>query len=120
MKKLGLILSFMLFIGGWEVLAQCKDIKIPRGQVSTVVKGLTTKNNLCYRIRARPGQKIKLHLNSNDARVKFSLSEDYYDADFTAEDVRDWEGELGNVNAYLISVGGGKAKTPFTLEVTIQ
>jgi hypothetical protein len=49
-----------------------------------------------------------LHLASADKRVTFSLSEDYYGSDFTVRDVRDWEGETGNVDAYLISIGGGR------------
>jgi hypothetical protein len=121
MKKILLILSLGLLTGATEARArQCKDIHIPRGRISTAVKGVTTKGYACYRIRARYGQKITLHLASPDRHVTFSLTEDYYDADFTAEDVRDWEGGVGNVDAYLISVGGGKRGSPFTFEVTIR
>lgn len=122
MKKILFILSLVLLAGASEAWAQkCKDIRIPRGQFSTSVKGLTTKNFVCYRIRAAVGQKITLRLTSADKRVKFSLAEDYFDADFTAEDVKFWEGEVGNVDAYLISVGGsGKAGSAFTLDVKIK
>ena len=121
MKKMLLILSFVLLFGAAEAFSQCKDIRIPRGRVSTTVKGITNKNYQCYRIRARDGQRITLHLASRDRRVTFSLREDYFDADFTAYEVRDWEGETGNVDAYLISVGSDTAKgAAFTLEVTIR
>ena len=121
MKKLLLIVSFILLFGAAEALAQCKDIRIPRGQISTIVKGVINKNYQCFRIRARDGQRITLHLASRDQRVKFSLREDYDDSDFTAYDVRDWEGETGNTDTYLISVGSETAKgAAFTLEVTIR
>ena len=120
MNKLILILSFVLIFGASEAWAQCRDIRIPRGRISTVVKGVTAKGYLCYRIRARDNQKITLHLSSAEKSVTFSLRQDYYDADFTAESVRDWTGKIGDVDAYLIAVGGGRAKTPFTLEVTIK
>ena len=122
MRKIMLILSLVLFIGAAEAFAQCKDIRIPRGRISTTVKGTSNgdRNYPCYRIRARAGQKITLHLASPDKRVTFSLRQDYYDADFTADSVRDWEGSTGDVDAYLISVGGGKRGSPFTLEVTIR
>lgn len=99
---------------------QCHDIRIPRGQISTVVNGLTIRKYICYRVRARPGQLITLHLTSPDPKVKFSLNEDYYDSDFTAEDVRDWQGEVGNVNAYLMMVGGGRIGSRFKIELTIR
>lgn len=120
MKKLLITMAFVLLFGASEAWAQCKDIRIPRGRTSTSVKSLTTKNYVCYRIRARSGQKITLHLSSPDKRVTFSLTQDYYDADFTAESVRDWEGGVGDVDAYLVSVGGGKTGSAFTLEVTIR
>ncbi len=120
MKRLLLLSSFVLIVGVSEAWGQCKDIRIPRGQISTTLKGLSKKTNDCYRLRARAGQKIILHLAAADKRVTFSLSEDSYDADFTAQNVRDWEGETGNVDAYLISVGGGKRGAAYTLEVTIK
>lgn len=121
MKKILLILSFVLLFGAAEATAQnCKDVRIPRGKYSVAVKGMTTGNNVCYRVRASGDQTITLQLNSADKRVKFSLFEDYFDSDFTAENVRYWQGGLGNVDSYLVYVSGAKAKTPFTLEVTIR
>lgn len=121
MKKILLILSFVLLFGASEAFSQCKEIRIPRGRISTTVSGTVNKNYKCYRIRARAGQRIMLHLASRDRRVLFSLREDYDDSDFTAYDVRDWEGETGNVDTYLISVGSDTAKNAaFTLEVTIR
>lgn len=120
MKKILILLAFVLLVGVSESAAQCKDIRIAHGRISTTVKGISTKDYPCYRIRARAGQKITLHLASADKRVTFSMREDYYDSDFTAADVRDWEGETGNVDAYLISIGGGRKGSAFTLEVTIR
>ena len=122
MKKVLLVVSFVLLFGVAEAWAQkCRDIRIPRGRTSTIVSGVVNKNYTCYRIRARDGQRITLHLAARDRRVSFSLREDYEDADFTAYEVRDWEGETGNVDAYLISVGSDTAsRAAFTLEVTIR
>ena len=122
MKKILLVLSIVLIVGASELWAQCRDIRIPRGRISTVVKGFTTKDRLCYRVRARFGQKITLHLASPERRVNFSLFEDYYDSGFTANSVREWQGELSNTDTYLIYVGGDgvKPRTPFTLELTIR
>lgn len=121
MKKILLITSLVLLFGVSEAWAQCRDIRIPRGRTSTTVSGVVNKNYKCYRIRARGGQRITLHLAARDRGVTFSLREDYYDSDFTAYEVRDWEGETGNVDAYLISVGSDRAKgAAYTLEVTIR
>ena len=121
MKKLLLIISFVLLFGAAEAFSQCKDIRIPRGRISTTVSGIVNKNYKCYRLRARDGQRISLNLAARDRRVTFSLREDYYDADFTAYEVREWEGETGNVDTYLISVGSDRAtRAAFTLEVTIR
>jgi len=110
----------ILFLGGAAYSQGCRDIRFAKGRSSAVVTGATVKGYLCYRIRARQGQTITMHLDSADPKVKFSLTEDYFDADFTAQDVRDWEGQPGNVDAYLISVGGGRAGRPFSLSVAIR
>jgi len=116
------IVGFLMILGCFAAASwsQCHDIRIPRGQISTVVNGTTIRKYICYRVRARPGQLITLHLTSPDPKVKFSLSEDYYDADFTAEDVRDWQGEVGNVDAYLMTVGGGRTGSRYKIELTIK
>ena len=61
MRKRNLILMACLFLfclaDSSEASAQCKDIRIPRGQISTTVKGVTAKKYACYRIRARAGKK---------------------------------------------------------------
>ena len=62
--------------------AQCRDVRFGKGHFSTTISGATAKQNTCYRIRAKTSQLITLHLDATDPKTTFSLSEDYYDADF--------------------------------------
>ncbi|MFL6374176.1 MAG: hypothetical protein ACJ73D_05880 [Pyrinomonadaceae bacterium] len=120
MKKLLMMIGITVMLTGAAYSQGCRDIRFAKGHSSAVVDGLTTKHYVCYRIRARSGQTITLHLDSPDPKVKFSMTQDYFDADFTAEDVRDWEGQTGDVDGYLISVGGSRAGTKFSLSVAIR
>jgi len=120
MRKTLFIVLFVLIAGAATALAQCRDVRIARGRISTVVSGVTAKKGPCYRIRAKRGQTITIHLAAANRGVHFFMTEDYYDAGFTAENVRDWEGQLGNVNAYIVGVEGPRPALPFKLEVTIR
>jgi hypothetical protein len=120
MKRPVIFVSIVILFLVGNALSQCRDIRIPKGQISTVVKGVTQSKYPCYRIRAKFGQKITLHLSSPSQKTRFSLSEDHYDSGFVAEDIRDWEGKLGDVNAYLVTVGGSRPGTLFKLELTLR
>ena len=120
MKRLFLLSVTILLLTGAAYSQKCQDIRFARGRTSTIVNGVTSRGYLCYRVRAKSGQSITMHLDSPDPKVKFSLRQDYYDADFTAQDVRDWEGETGDVDAYLVSIGGSKAARKFSLSVVIH
>ncbi len=109
-----------IFLAAICASAQCRDVRFGKGHFSTTISGATAKQNTCYRIRAKTSQLITLHLDATDPKTTFSLSEDYYDADFTADSVRDWQGHTGNVDAYMIMVGGGKRGTPYKLTVSIK
>src|SRR5258706_4138731 len=91
------ILALMLLGAGEARSQQCKRIAFERGQTSAVLKGeVTAVHPVCFKLRARNGQRLVAHLTSPGRRVRFSVSPDYFDADFLADavDVTDWKGVL--------------------------
>ena len=129
MKKVTAAFLLMMFLTAHVALAQCKrtvPIKFERGRTGTVLKGnLGTAKAACYKLHARSGQHMTAHLTSSNKRARFSVSPDFYDADFLqgASDVTDWEGELDDVSGgdnFLIIVSTPKAGETYTLEINIR
>jgi hypothetical protein len=106
-------------------LAQCTRIKFAPGRNGTVISGRAGSNKqACYKLHAREGQRMTAHLTSPGGRTRFSILPDGYDGDFLegANNVTDWDGELGSASGagdFLIVVEAPRAGATFTLEVTI-
>ena len=127
MKTLAAGFFLALLLSGVEVRAQqCKRITFQRGLTSAVLKGkVSIDQPVCYKLRARNNQRLVAHLTSPRRRVRFSVSPDYFDADFLegAADVTDWDGKLfsnaGDDFMIVVTLTPRNAEDSFTLEVTI-
>ena len=126
MKRRAVALLCLLLLGASTAWAQCREggsIRFPRGRTSTVIKGrVTAARAVCYKFRARPGQRLIAHLTSPGKRARFSLLPDAFDTEEIVSDTSDWEGELDGSygNDYILSVYLPKGSDTFTLEVTIR
>lgn len=95
-----------------------KQIRFARGRTTAVVKDtvrLCTSHD--YRLRARGGQTMTVHLVAG-RKTSFTI----YSPSGTIEDadgVRDWSGQLPEDGDYTISIGTD-ATAGYTLEVTIR
>lgn len=105
------------------------NVRFPRGRTTVVLKGRTTggpsesggMNPITYRLRARAGQTLTLHLTSAKKNAVFGV----WTPDMNpliGEDSTDWSGTLPKTGAYEISVwpDDEATNTTFTLEVTIR
>ena len=128
MKKIAAtIFLALLLLGATQARAQqCARIRFARGRTTAVLNGKVGSNKYaCYKLHARDGQRMTVHLTSPDKRARFSARGDEYDADSLpgADDVTDWEGELqdnSGAGIFIISVHAPRAGATFTLEVTIR
>jgi hypothetical protein len=110
---------------GASAAAQCrgtdaiiqKRIRFARGRTTAVVKDTV---RLCtgheYRLRARAGQTMSLHLAAG-RRTSMTLRAP--DGEALLDGGNDWEGALPSTGEYTIHVGTD-ATARYTLEVTIR
>lgn len=95
-----------------------KRIRFPRGRTTAVVKD---RVRLCtsheYRLRARAGQTMSVHLATGN-QTSFSVYSPSNPLE-GADGVKDWSGELPESGDYVISIGTD-ATARYTLEVTIR
>ena len=126
MKRVLVVCLALLISASGTWAQQCARIKFARGRTTAVINGrVGAKKSACYKLHAREGQHMIVHLTSPDKKATFSIGPDEYDADFLsgASDVKDWEGDLSSASGngdFLIFVGASKAGAAFTLEVTIR
>jgi hypothetical protein len=95
-----------------------KRIRFARGRTTAVVRDtirLCTSHE--YRLRARAGQTMSVHLATGrrTSFIIYSASEHLEGAD----GVTDWSGELPETGEYTIAIGTD-ATARYTLEVTIR
>ena len=69
MKKTAFALLLALLLGAPAARAQCeagtRRVAFPRGRTTAVLRGrLVAGKEFCYRLRARAGQRMTLHLTS--------------------------------------------------------
>jgi hypothetical protein len=121
-----IVFTLCLLIASATQAQQCQRITFQRGQTSAVVKGqVSAARSVCYKLHARNGRRLIAHLTSPDRRVRFSISPDYYDADFLARgyNVTDWDGELespaGDDFMIMVTLSAKKITDTYTLEVNI-
>ena len=121
-----LALSFMSVPSAW---AQ-KRVRFPPGRTTVVLKGRTTggpsesggMNPVSYKLRARKGQQMTLHLTSAKNNAVFGLYAPGMDLVEGAQNEADWSGTLPKTGDYEIIVfpQDEATNTTFTLEVTVR
>jgi hypothetical protein len=129
MKKLSISVLAILLVAAVNVWAQ-KRVKFPPGRTTVILRGKTTggpsesggMNPVSYKLRARKGQTMALHLTSAKKNALFGLYAPGMDLVEGAQSVADWSGELPKTGDYEIIVfpEGEKTNTTFTLEITIR
>jgi hypothetical protein len=129
MKKLAISFLAIMLLTAATAWAQ-KRVKFPPGRTTVILKGRTTggpsesggMNPVSYRLRARKGQTMTLHLTSAKKNAVFGLYAPGMDLVEGAQTVADWSGELPKTGDYEIIVfpEDEKTNTTFTLEITIR
>jgi hypothetical protein len=129
MKKLSISVLAILLIAVATAWAQ-KRVRFPPGRTTVVLKGRTTggpsesggMNPVSYKLRARKGQTMTLHLTSAKKNAVFGLYAPGMDLVEGAQTVADWSGELPKTGDYEIIVfpEDEKTNTTFTLEITVR
>lgn len=111
--------------------AKTITVKFPRGRTTAILKGKTTggpsesggMDPIAYRLRARKGQQMTLHLTSAKNNAVFSVYLPGMEP-MTGEawESTDWSGTLPKSGVYEIIVfpRDEMTNTTFTLEVTIR
>lgn len=128
-----LILAFLtlsLVIASTAWAQNSKRVKFPPGHTTVVLKGRTTggpsesgdMNPVSYRLRARKGQTMTLHLTSAKKNAVFGVYAPGMDLIEGAQNVADWRGALPKTGDYEIIVfpEDEKTNTTFTLEITVR
>jgi hypothetical protein len=130
MKRLVIGLLVLLLFTAPAAWAQ-KRVKFPPGRTTAILKGRTTggpsesggMNPVSYKLRARKGQQMTLHLTSAKKNAVFSVYLPGMEP-MTGEawDSTDWSGTLAKTGDYEIIVfpRDETTNTTFTLEVTIR
>lgn len=130
MRRVVVLLLTLLLFSAPAAWAQ-KRIKFPPGRTTAILKGRTTggpsesggMNPVSYRLRARAGQQMTLHLTSAKKNAVFSVylpGMEPMTGD--AWESTDWTGTLPKTGDYEIIVfpRDETTNTTFTLEVTIR
>ena len=131
MKRLAvaLLLSLIFFIS-IAVSAKTIRVKFPPGRTTVILKGKTTggpsesggMDPITYRLHARAGQKITLHLTSAKKNAIFGVWESGRNPMDVGSNPTDWSGTLPKTGVYEISVWpeDEATDTTFSLEITIR
>ena len=106
------------------------NVRFPKGRTTVVLKGRTTggpsesggMDPITYRLRARGGQTLTLHLTSAKKNAIFGVWAPGMNPMDVGTNPTDWSGTLPKNGAYEISVWpeDEATNTTFTLEVTIR
>jgi hypothetical protein len=129
MKNLALAVLTISLLTASTTWAQ-KRVKFPPGRTTVILKGVTTggpsesggMNAVSYKLRARKGQTMTLHLTSAKKNAVFGVYAPGTELIDGAQNVKDWSGELTKTGDYEIIVfpEDEKTNTTFTLEITIR
>jgi hypothetical protein len=106
------------------------NVRFPKGRTTVILKGRTTggpsesggMDPITYRLRARAGQTLTLHLTSAKKNAVFGVWAPGMDPVDVGQNATDWSGALPKTGNYEISVWpeDEATDTTFTLEVTIR
>lgn len=130
MKRLAAALLSLMFLLAPAAPAKTINVRFPKGRTTVILKGRTTggpsesggMDPITYRLRARKGQTMTLHLISAKKNAVFGVWAPGMDPLDVGQNATDWSGTLPKTGAYEISVWpeDEATDTTFTLEVTIR
>ena len=130
MKKLAVALLTLLILVPTVALGKTIRVKFPVGRTTVILKGKTTggpsesggMDPIAYRLRARKGQQMTLHLTSAKKNAVFGVYAPGMELIEIGENATDWSGPLPKSGDYEIIVfpSDETTDTTFTLEVTIR
>jgi hypothetical protein len=128
-RKVVLLLALLLLLAP-NAWAKTIRVKFPAGRTTVILKGRTTggpsesggMDPITYRLRARKGQTLTLHLTSAKKNAIFGVWAPGMDPVDVGQNPTDWSGTLPKTGDYEISVWpeDEATNTTFTLEVTIR
>ena len=129
-KKFAATLLVLTFLLAPAASAKTVNVKFPKGRTTVILKGRTTggpsesggMDPITYRLRARKGQTLTLHLTSTKKNAVFGVWAPGMNPVDVGQNATDWSGALPKSGAYEISVWpeDEATDTTFTLEVTIR
>ncbi len=130
MKRKAVVLLALLLVLSSNAWAKTIRVKFPPGRTTVVLKGRTTggpsesggMDPITYRLRARKGQTLTLHLTSAKKNAIFGVWAPGMNPMDLGENPTDWSGTLPATGDYEISVWpeDETTNTTFTLEVSIR
>jgi hypothetical protein len=130
MKKIAAALLSLMFLLTTAAPAKTVNVRFPKGRTTVILKGRTTggpsesggMDPITYRLHAKRGQTLTLHLISAKKNAVFGVWAPGMDPMDTGQNPTDWSGTLPKTGAYEISVWpeDEATDTTFTLEVTIR
>lgn len=129
MRKLAAVLLVLLLTTA-PAWGKTINVRFPKGRTTVILKGRTTggpsesggMDPITYRLRARSGQTLTLHLTSAKKNAIFGVWAPGMDPMDVGQNPTDWSGTLLKTGDYEISVWpeDEATNTTFTLEVTIR
>ena len=129
MKKLPAVL-LVLLLATAPAWGKTINVRFPKGRTTVILKGRTTggpsesggMDPITYRLRARKGQTMTLHLTSAKGNAVFGVWAPGMEPMDVGQNPTDWSGTLPKTGNYEISVWPEDevTNTAFTLELTIR
>jgi hypothetical protein len=122
-----LALTLLITTTAWAKIIR---VKFPPGRTTVILKGKTTggpsesggMDPIAYRLRARKGQQMTLHLTSAKKNAIFGVFLPGMEPLDVGENATDWSGPLPKTGEYEIMVypQDEATDTTFTLEINIR
>jgi len=129
-RRRAVLLLTLILLAAPNAWAKTIRVKFPPGRTTVILKGTTTggpsesggMDPITYRLRARKGQTLTLHLTSAKKNAVFGVWAPGMEPMDVGQNPTDWSGTLPKTGDYEISVWpeDEMTNTTFTLEVTIR
>jgi hypothetical protein len=130
MKRPSVALLALILLVATAAWAKTIRVKFPPGRTTVILKGKTTggpsesggMDPIAYRVRARRGQQMTLHLISAKKNAVFGVYQPGMDLLDVGQNAKDWSGQLPKSGDYEIMVypEDEATDTTFTLEISIR
>jgi len=130
MKRKSIALLTLILLVATTAWAKIIRVRFPPGRTTVIVTGKTTggpsesggMDPIAYRLRARKGQAMTLHLVSAKKNAIFGVFLPGMEPLDVGPSAKDWSGELPKSGDYEIMVypEDEATDTTFTLEITVR